>query len=158
VIVNAGGGWITKRWAPENYAALIRRLESELPAKFLVTGSPEEEPLLHEILEGAGSERASLFRSTLTQFIALARRGALFVGGDTGPLHLAAAVGTPIVAIYGPTDPSRNGPFSSADITLTNSGPIDHTRRTRNPAYLPGVSVESVVRAIHQRWARAHGS
>ncbi len=156
MIINPGGGWITKRWAPENYAELITRLESELPSRILLTGSPEEEPLIREILERAGSRHASLFRSTMTQFIALARRARLFVGGDTGPLHLAAAAGTPIVAIYGPTDPSRNGPFSAADITLTNCGPIDHTRRTRNPEYLPGISVESVLEAIHQRRARAH--
>ena len=157
MVINPGGGWISKRWAPENYAELIRRLEAELPWNVFVTGSPEEEALLREILERAGSRRASLLRSTLVQFIALARRAGLFVGGDTGPLHLAAAVGTPIVAIYGPTDPARNGPFSAADIALSNRGPIDHTRRTRNAPYLPGVSVESVLAAIRERLSRANG-
>ena len=89
--------------------------------------------------------------------MALARRAQLFVGGDTGPLHLAAAVGAPIVGIYGPTDPVRNGPFSSADIALWNHQPVNHTRRMANPAYLPGISVESVIAAVEQRLARAHG-
>ena len=84
------------------------------------------------------------------------RRAKLFIGGDTGPLHLAAAVRTPIVALYGPTDPARNGPFSAADITLWNRGPIDYTRRTPQAGYLPGISVESVRAAIHERLARVH--
>lgn len=158
IVINPGGGWIAKRWAPENYSALIQRLERDPSWKILVTGSPEEEPLIREIIARAGPSRAILFRSTLTQFIALARRAKLFIGGDTGPLHLAAAVGTPIVAIYGPTDPGRNGPFSAADITLRNHGPIDHTRRGGNPSYLAGISVETVLAAIHQRCARTHGT
>ena len=95
--------------------------------------------------------------STITQFIALARRARLFIGGDTGPLHLAAAVGTPIVGIYGPTDPARNGPFAPEDIALCNREPINHTRRGANPAYLPGISVETVVAAVQKRLARAYG-
>ncbi len=160
IIVNPGGGWVTKRWSPENYAELLRLMgqhNRELGWRILLTGSPDEEVLIREILEQAGSPQAVYFASTVTQFIALARRAKLLVGGDTGPLHLAAAVGTPIVAIYGPTDWARNGPFSPTDITLYNSGPIDHTRRSRNPAYLQGIAVESVLRAILHRVGRACG-
>lgn len=160
IIINPGGGWITKRWSPENYAELLRLIEErhrELNWRILLTGSPDEEALIREILERAGSKQAVYFASTLTQFIALAHRAKLFVGGDTGPLHLAAAVGTPIVAIYGPTDWARNGPFSPADITLSNNEPIDHTRRARKPAYLPGITVESVLGAILDRVGRDHG-
>ena len=157
ILINPGAGWIAKRWAPENYAQLVRRLESRFPWKVLMTGAPDEEALIQEILQAAGSRQGRLFRSTLVQFIALARRAKLFVGGDTGPLHLAAAAGTPIVAIYGPTDPARNGPFSPLDVALSNHGPIDHSRRTRNPTYLDGVSVDSVLAAIHERLSRAHG-
>ncbi len=160
MVINPGGGWITKRWAPANYTELIKlvgQLEPGLSWKILLTGSREEEGLIQEILARAGSTRASYFPSTLLQFIALARRAKLFVGGDTGPLHLAAAVGAPIVAIYGPTDSARNGPFLPADITLSNSSPIDHTRRNPNAAYLEGIAVDSVLAAIRQRVARGHG-
>jgi heptosyltransferase I len=157
VVINPGGGWMSKRWAPENYADLIRRLEPELPWHFLLTGSPAEEPVMQEIIRLAGTPRACYFPATLVQLIALERRARLFIGGDTGPLHLAAAVGTPIVAIYGPTDPARNGPFAPDDITLSNLGPIDHTRRARNPSYLPGIAVESVHAAVRERLKRAHG-
>jgi lipopolysaccharide heptosyltransferase I len=157
IIINPGGGWTDKRWSPKNYAELLRLIEEQCKEhgwRILLTGSPDEEGLIREILEGADSMHALYFPSTLTQFIALARRAKVFVGGDTGPLHLAAAVGTPIVAIYGPTDLARNGPFSSADITLSNAAPIDHTRRARNPAYLPGIAAESVLKAILHRAGR----
>jgi lipopolysaccharide heptosyltransferase I len=157
LIINPGGGWTTKCWAPQDYVELLRRLEEELSWKALLTGSPDEEGLIREILQRAGSHQASYFPSTAIQFIALARRAKLFIGGDTGPLHLAAAVGTPIVGIYGPTDPARNGPFSSDDIALWNGGRIDYTRRSGTPSYLAGISVESVLAAIRERLARAHG-
>ena len=157
MVINPGGGWRSKRWAPENYAELIRRLSGEFPDVILLTGSPEEAPLIRDIIHSSGSPRAKHFPSTITQFIALVRRAKLFLSGDTGPLHLAAAVGTPLVAIYGPTDPARNGPFSAADITLWSHEPTNYTRRAPSAKYLSGISVESVLRAIHERLARVHG-
>ncbi|MGO9272520.1 MAG: glycosyltransferase family 9 protein [Terriglobia bacterium] len=158
MVINPGGGWMSKRWEPDNYARLLHQLEPELPWHFLLTGSPAEEPVIQEILRQAGSRRASYFPANLVQLIALERRARLFIGGDTGPLHLAAAVGTPIVAIYGPTDPARNGPFSPGDIALSNLGPIDHTRRTKHPSYLPGIAVEAVLDAVRKRLQRAYGA
>jgi ADP-heptose:LPS heptosyltransferase len=157
MVINPGGGWASKCWSPENYAELIRRLEDEFSSDILLTGSPEERTLIRNIIQKSQSRRAKYFASTILQFIALVRRAKLFLSGDTGPLHLAAAVATPIVAIYGPTDPARNGPFSAADITLWNRGPIDYTRRSPNGCYLPGISVESVLAAIRERLARAYG-
>ena len=156
MIVNPGGGWRSKRWAPEDYAAVIRRMAEEFLGEFLLTGSPDEEPMIEEIRHASGTPRARYFPSTITQFIALARRANLFVGSDSGPLHLTAAVGTPIVGIYGPTDPARNGPFSPLDITLWNGGPIDYTRRNKSAGYISGISVDSVVNAIRKRLARTH--
>jgi heptosyltransferase-1 len=157
IIINPGGGWRSKCWSPESYAELMLRLEGILPGQILLTGSAGEENLIAAILQRAGSRRARYVPATLVQFIALARRASLFIGGDTGPLHLAAAVGTPIVGIFGPTDPSRNGPFAADDIALSNLGPINHTRREAHPTYLAGISVESVLAAIEKRLARAHG-
>ena len=156
IIINPGGGWRSKCWSPENYAALIRQLADARREQILLTGSPSEEPLVSEILQNARSKQACYLPTNLVQFISLARRARLFIGGDTGPLHLAAAVCTPIVGIYGPTDPVRNGPFAADDIALSNRGPINHTRRGANPPYLPGISVQSVVAAVEKRLARAH--
>jgi lipopolysaccharide heptosyltransferase I len=157
IIINPGGGWPAKCWAPENYAALIRQLEAAIPLKVLLTGSPAEEPAIEGILRQAAARQATYFPSTLLQYVSLVRRARLFVGGDTGPLHLAAAVGTPIVAIYGPTDPGRNGPFSSSDIVLANRGPIHYTRRAPKASFIAGISVESVLAAIHERLRKAYG-
>jgi lipopolysaccharide heptosyltransferase I len=156
MIINPGGGWKAKRWAPENYALLLRHLESRFSGKLLLTGSPEENELISGILKSAGTKRAFYFPSSVVQFIALARRAKLFLGGDTGPLHLAAAVGTPLVAIHGPTDPARNGPFNKADIALYNQAPVNHSRRHPNAAYIEGISVESVRAAIEERLARVN--
>jgi lipopolysaccharide heptosyltransferase I len=156
MIINPGGGWKAKRWAPENYASLLRHLESRFSGHTLLTGSPEESELISGILHSAATKRAGYFPSSVVQFIALARRAKLFLGGDTGPLHLAAAVGTPLVAIHGPTDPARNGPFNKADIALYNQAPVNHTRRGSNATYIEGISVESVAAAIEARLARAN--
>jgi lipopolysaccharide heptosyltransferase I len=117
-IINPGGGWPTKLWPPSRYAELGDWLWSECGLRSFVTYGPGEDTLAEAV---AGSSRSGMVRpiaSTLKQFVALARRAGLFVGGDTGPLHLAAASGTPIVGLYGPTSPARNGPFDPQDITV----------------------------------------
>jgi ADP-heptose:LPS heptosyltransferase len=156
MLINPGGGWKAKRWAPENYSLLLRQLESRFPGRILLTGSPEEREVISGILDSAGTKQAVYFPSSVVQFIALARRAKLFLGGDTGPLHLAAAVGTPLVAIHGPTDPARNGPFNKADIALYNQAPVNHSRRDSNATYIEGISVERVRGAIEARLARVH--
>jgi ADP-heptose:LPS heptosyltransferase len=117
-IINPGGGWPTKLWPPERYGQLADWLLREYHMVSLVTYGPGEEALASSVVESSKSGAARSIKSTLKQFVALARRAALFVGGDTGPLHLAAAAGTPVVGIYGPTRPERNGPFSARDIAL----------------------------------------
>jgi len=156
MLINPGAGWKSKRWAPENYALLLRHLESHFSGHVLLTGSAEENELISGILGSAGTKRAAYFPATVVQFIALARRAKLFLGGDTGPLHLAAAVGTPLVAIHGPTDPTRNGPFNKADIALYNQAPVNHSRRDAKASYIEGISVESVAAAIAARLARVN--
>lgn len=153
IIVNPAGGWKSKCWSPANYAKVLNDLAGVIPGHAVLTGAPNEVPVIEEILRESRNERASYFPSTMLQFICLARRASLLVGGDTGPLHLAAAVGTPIVGIYGPTDPARNGPFSQADITLWNRSRTDHSRRG-DSGYLPGIEPAEVLKAIRDRLAR----
>ena len=117
-IVNPGGGWPTKLWPSEHYARLADWLWSDCGLASLVTYGPGEEKLAQSVADQARSGEAHPIASTLKQYVGLARRASLFVGGDTGPLHLAAASGTPIVGIYGPTSAERNGPFDRRDITV----------------------------------------
>lgn len=160
MVMNPGGGWQAKRWAPAQYAELIRNLETEFEGKVLLTGSPVEESMIQEILKLANSRQAHYFPSTLVQFIALVRRAKLFLSGDTGPMHLAAAVRTPIVAIFDATDrlntPERNGPFIPADITLSNGGPRPSPLETNAPRYIEGITTEAALAAIRERMVRAH--
>jgi len=147
---------------------LISKLEQQTRYTPLVTGSPAEEPAIREILERAHAGRALYYPATVCEYIALIRRASLFVGGDTGPLHLAAAVGTPVVAIYGPTNPTRNGPFAPADIAIWNQkaggqkmgseAPSQthwHNKEGKNSAFIGDVSVDAVLSAIEQRLAAA---
>jgi lipopolysaccharide heptosyltransferase I len=117
-IINPGGGWPTKLWLSERYSELADWLWSYCGVASFVTYGPGEEALAQSVADGARSGEARPIASTLKQYVALARRASLFVGGDTGPLHLAAASGTPIVGLYGPTSAERNGPFDHRDITV----------------------------------------
>lgn len=117
-IINPGGGWPTKLWPAERYARLADWLASDCGLSSIVTFGPGEEELARAVASKARSSAVKPLALALKQFAALARRAALFVGGDTGPLHLAAASGTPIVGLYGPTSPKRNGPFDPRDITV----------------------------------------
>jgi lipopolysaccharide heptosyltransferase I len=161
IVLHPGGGWKSKCWAPENYSELIRRLEKEIPEKIILTGSPDEEPLVRTILSGAASPRTFYFPSTILHLIALARRARLFVGGDTGPVHLAEAAGAPVVEIFSVAEPvntpERNGPFRAQDIAVSNRNGAPRRTRNKNSDYLRDVSVETVLAAILERRARAHG-
>lgn len=160
VVLNPGGGWMAKRWAPQNYSQLIRRLDRAIPWRVLLTGSTAEAKLIEQILEGARSVKAVYFPSTISQFIALVRRAKLFVGGDTGPLHLAAAAGTPIVGLYSSADrlntPERNGPFNPDDVVVAPPMLDGGFWWRKRAEYLAGISVEDVFDAIRRRLERAY--
>ena len=108
VLINPGAGWGAKRWPAERYAAVAQALAGR-GLRVLVNAGPGEEPLAESIVQSA--DAATPLSCSLDQLIALTRRVALAIAGDTGPLHLACALGRPVVGIYGPTDPSRNGPY-----------------------------------------------
>lgn len=160
IIINPGGGWKSKRWAPENYGELARQLARQMPFDILVTGSEQENGLAREILSRANSPCVKWFPSSLLQFVTLARKARLLIGGDTGPLHLAAAVGTPIIAIFNSNDPrntpERNGPFNPADIILYGPKSADRAGHSKHANYLEGVTVESVVNAALRRLESRH--
>jgi len=116
-IINPGGGWSTKLWPPDRYGQIADWLHRQCDMKSIITFGPGEERLAQLVAASCRSGARPL-ASTLKQFVAIARRAELFIGGDTGPLHLAAACGTPIVGIYGPTAPERNGSFDPRDVTV----------------------------------------
>ena len=142
-----GAGWGAKRWPAERYAAVAQGLK-ERGLQVLVNAPPGEESLAAPI---AAAGAAIPFTATLPQLIALTRHLALCVGGDTGPLHLACALGRPVVGIYGPTDPSRNGPFGTRARVLRNpESRRDHTRRDAPEPGLLTIAPEDVLKAADE--------
>jgi len=149
VLINPGAGWGAKRWPVECYAEVAGGL-LERGWRVLVNAGPGEEPLADEIANATGG-RAETIVPTLGQLIALTRRIALCVAGDTGPLHLACALGRPVVGIYGPTDPSRNGPFGTRFRVLRNpESRRDHTRHATPEAGLMTILPEHVLQAADE--------
>jgi heptosyltransferase-1 len=123
VILNPGGGWETKTWNSENFGQLHLKLREATRFQSVITWGPGEEQLVDQLVGSCREAPPVVFPTTIPQFIALARRASLFVGGDTGPMHLAAACQTPIVGVFGPTDPKRNGPFSPDDLVISHEVP-----------------------------------
>jgi len=147
-LINPGAGWGAKRWPAERYAAVARGL-IDRGLRVLVNVGPGEEPLAEAIVQSAGE--ATPLTCTLKQLIALTRRVDLALAGDTGPLHLACALGRPVVGIYGPTDPSRNGPFGTRFRVLRSpESRRDHTRHATPEAGLMTISPEDVLRAADE--------
>ena len=123
-ILNPGAGWGAKRWPAVRYGEVAREL-----AKL-------------------GLRSAQAMNCSITELIALTRRARLFIGGDTGPLHLAAGLRIPVLAIYGPTDPTRNGPYGTRSIVLRSAESVtSHSRRAAADDGLLAIGVEAVIAA-----------
>lgn len=118
VLLNPGAGWGAKQWPAERYGTVARHL-ADGGHTLLINHGPGEEQLAETVAHSSG-EKAQPVRCSIGELIALTRRASLFIGGDTGPLHLAAALRVPVLAIFGPTDPARNGPFGTRSIVLRN--------------------------------------
>jgi heptosyltransferase-1 len=146
VLINPGAGWGAKRWPVERYAAVAQQLIGR-GWRVLVNAGPGEELLADAIVQGTGGAATSL-TCTLDQLIAITRRVTLVIAGDTGPLHLACALGRPVVGIYGPTDPSRNGPFGTRfQVLRSPQSRRDHTRSAAPEAGLLTISPDDVLQA-----------
>jgi|SRR5579862_296634 len=149
ILVNPGAGWGAKRWPVERYAAVAVELIKRGWC-VVVNAGPGEESLAQVIAEETGG-KAILLGGELSQLIAITRRISLTIAGDTGPLHLACALGRPVVGIYGPTAPSRNGPFGTHFKVLRNpDSRRDHTRREAPEAGLLTIEPADVLEAADE--------
>ena len=149
VLLNPGAGWGAKQWPAERYGEIARELQKE-GAIILVNYGPGEEPLAKTV-RSSSDGAAQPITCSLGELISLTRQASLFIGGDTGPLHLAAALGVPVVAIFGPTDPARNGPYSSKSIVIRK--PASRTSFSHTHATDPGllqITSHEVLAAAHQ--------
>jgi heptosyltransferase-1 len=148
-ILNPGAGWGAKRWPAERYGFVARALAKD-GVRAILNYGPGEENLAREA-EAASDGAAKAMKCSITELIALTRRAQLFIGGDTGPLHLAAALQVPVAAIFGPTDPARNGPYGKRSIVLRNpASPTTHARRLQPDQGMLEISVDEVVDAARR--------
>jgi heptosyltransferase-1 len=149
VVLNPGAGWGAKQWPAERYGELAKALAGRGVSSILNFGPREEE--LARVAEKASGGTGRALSFSVGELIVLIRRARLFIGGDTGPLHLAAALHVPVVALYGPTDPVRTGPFRTRSIVLRH--PASRTSLSHRSEPDPGllaIAPEQVLAAAHQ--------
>jgi lipopolysaccharide heptosyltransferase I len=157
-ILNPGGGWPTKMWSAEKFGLLADELWAHHGLRSLVTHGPGEEELASRALQSSRSGKAQAARLSLKGFYALARRAGIYVGGDTGPTHLALAAGAPIVGIFGPTEWWRNGSPRAEDICVERNDINCRTnchRRSCSQWVCMDIEVERVLAAVGERLRRA---
>ena len=156
-VLNPGGGWQSKCWPAERYGELSRKLSERFGWRGVVSIGPGEEHLAQRVIAAAGDLPPVLISLGLGPLMPLLKRAKFVVSADTGPLHLASALRAPVVGLFGPTDPSRNGPYSSEDIVVRNPRSCETTYR-RGKDYAPSmlsITVEQVFHAVLRRLERS---
>ena len=154
-LLNPSAGWGAKQWPADRYGQAAKQL-AEGGVKSLINFGPGEEDTARAVQAASGGS-AETFTGSLTQLIALTRRARLFIGGDTGPMHLAAALGVPVVGIFGPTDPVRNGPFGTRNIVLRSASSNTSYKHLAEPDRgLLEISPEEVVAAARKLLQERH--
>ncbi len=152
IALSPGGGWRSKCWPAARFGALCQLIQKELNLRCVINYGPGEESLFVAIKASGGNAEPIPWDGELGRLMAMLKNARCVVGGDTGPLHLAVALRTPVVALFGPTDPARNGPYPPREIVLRSSNAITSHRRvdTTDPSLLE-LSVEAVFAAVKKR-------
>lgn len=155
-LLNPGAAWPNKRWPADRLAAVAMALKARHDLKSVVLWGPGERELAETIVANAAPAAVMTPPTRLADVMALARGAAVMVSGDTGPTHIGAAVGVPIVGIFGPTRPERNGPWSPADVTVSRAAVCSchHRRRCRVSRWcLLDIDTAEVLAAVERRLA-----
>jgi heptosyltransferase-1 len=157
-IINPGAAWPNKRWPPVYFAEVARALAARHSLRSLVLWGPSEEELAQDVVAAADGAAVASPQTTVADLVSLTRAAALMISGDTGPMHLAGAAGTPIVGIFGPTDPGRNGPWAEDDLVASRfpTCSCHYLRRCRIAGWcLVDISPREVMELVNRRLARA---
>jgi heptosyltransferase-1 len=157
VLLHPGAGWGAKRWPAKRYGRVAAGLASR-GYSVVVNRAPGEELLAADVSRSSDGAAADI-GTDMAELIAMTRRCALAIGGDTGPAHLACALGKPVVGIYGPTDPIRNGPWGVPFRVLRHpESRRDHARRSAPEAGLLTIEPEEVLDAVDELMSTAGSS
>ncbi|MBI4465804.1 MAG: lipopolysaccharide heptosyltransferase I [Acidobacteria bacterium] len=152
-VLSPGGGWGSKCWPVERYAQLHNALARQRGWRSVANAGPGEEHLVSQLLVQARVTPPVHFPLRLGQLVALVRRARLLVSGDTGPLHLAAALGTPCVGLYGPTDPARNGPYGPGRAVVVHhreEGRSSYKHEDKPSPAMLAITVDEVLAAVER--------
>ncbi len=152
-VVNPGGGWGSKCWPADRYGLLCRELSSRYAFRAVVNYGPGERPLGEAVARAAAPVETTLFTGEIPELVGLLSAAKFVVAGDTGPLHLAGAVGTPVIGLYGPTDPARSGPYAQDDVVVCQERfeGMNHKRGREPASSMLSISVEQVLAAVGRR-------
>ncbi len=153
-ILNPGGGWPTKLWSVTRFGQLADELWSNFGITSLITYGPGEVELANAVQQASASGKALPADLSLKGFYSLARGASVYVGGDTGPTHIAVAAGAPIVGLFGPTEWWRNGSPRAEDICVERNDidcRVDCHRRSCSKWICMDISVARVLDAVQRR-------
>ena len=159
-LLNPGAAWPNKRWAPPAFADVASALRDRRGLMSVVLWGPGERDIAESVVAAARGAAVLSAATTIADVVALARGAAVMVSGDTGPTHIGAAVGVPLVGIYGPTRPERNGPWRAGDETVSRADicQCHHRRRcTMAKMCLLDISANEVITAVERRLDRDDG-
>lgn len=159
-LVNPAAAWPNKRWPSDRLGAVASHIRSRHGLTPVVLWGPGERELAEAVVAASRGAAIVAPQTSLRDLVALSRMAGLIVSGDTGPTHIAAAVGVPVVALFGPTDAGRNGPWRDEDVSLSRYGACEchYQRRCRLDAgrwCLATISVDDVIEAVDRRMAAA---
>jgi lipopolysaccharide heptosyltransferase I len=154
IVINPGAAWPNKRWPPDRFGALAAMLHQHSGLRSLVTWGPSERELADTVVAASSGAATAAPATSVSDLAVLMREAALVVSGDTGPLHIAAAMGTPLVGLYGPTWPERNGPWDPQDVVISRANVcVCHHKRQclRGSPCINEITLQEVVAASEQR-------
>ena len=157
-ILNPAGGWVTKLWHAEKFGALADLMWDEYGLTSIVVTGPNEDELANRVAASSRSGKLILAQPSLKGFYELAKRARLYIGGDTGPTHLAVAAGSPVVGLFGPTEWWRNGSTNPLDICVERtdiSCRVDCHRRTCSKWICMDSDVNTVFAAAAARLSKS---
>jgi lipopolysaccharide heptosyltransferase I len=153
-LINPGAAWPNKRWPPQRFGAVAAAMHSRAGLRSLVLWGPREQELAAAVAAASAGAAEIAPPTTIPDVVGIARHARVMISGDTGPLHIGAAVGTPVVAVFGPTLAARNGPWSPHDAVVSRTGQCSclYERRCRKGTpCIEDIGVDEVVSAVQHR-------
>lgn len=151
-VIVPGARWKTKQWSAERFAQLINLLK----INSIIVGSKNDKTISEYIVSQTGDKALSMAgRTTINELIHLIRGAKIVITNDSGPMHIAAACGIPVVAIFGPTNPLRTGPYGKHHIIIKSNEPCSpcYKRRCRSVKCLNEISAEHIYQIIKEKGA-----